>query len=57
MKYVCGGDLREGNVRLLKLFFCNAVLGNKTFIARNNWDKVFKNGPRKIFGRQHLKFF
>ena len=28
LKYACGGDLREGNVRLLKLFFCNAVLGN-----------------------------
>ena len=33
----------------------NKKLTLKAVSTRNNWDKVFKNGPSKICGRQPLK--
>ena len=31
-----------------------SLLQTKTWIMRQNWDKVFKNGPRKLCGTQSL---
>ena len=34
-----------------------AVSKQKVHIQKYIWDKVFKSGPRKICGRQPLKYF
>ena len=44
---------------LFSLYFYG-VISMYTFLFAmlyNNWDRVFKNGPSQIFGRQSLKKF
>ena len=46
-----------GNLRIDTLIQKNKSFFLKYQIARMKWDKVFKNGPSKICGRQPLKNF
>ena len=36
-------------------YWYEEISGDLRTFSENNWDKVFKNGPSKICGRQPLK--